>query len=107
MARAPLKAESGSHESSKLTGEVMFALNLFCIISTCANYDNQQQQSLVGGLNRSDTAVNSIQRTKALKVGRLGGRTESIQQDAQDCSFFRAESSREQVQLTQTLKKLS
>lgn len=46
MARAPLKAESGSHESSKLTGEVMFALNLFCIISICANYDNQQQQSL-------------------------------------------------------------
>lgn len=58
----------------------------------------------MGGLNRSDTAVKSIQRTKALKVRPFGSRTESIQQDAEDCSFFRAESFREQVQLRQTLK---
>lgn len=46
MARAPLTVQSGSPESSKLAEEVIFALNLFCIISACANYANQQQQSL-------------------------------------------------------------
>lgn len=46
MARAPLKVQSGSPESSKLAEEGIFALNLFCIISACANYINQQQQSL-------------------------------------------------------------
>lgn len=104
MARAPLKMESGSHVSGKLTEEVIFALNLFCLISAFANYDHHQQQSLWWEGWTKVTQLPTIQRTKSLKFHHFGGRTESIQQDAQDCSFFRAESFREQVQLTQTLK---